>query len=510
MVPLYTRGEGEPSRLRSAALPAATLLLLFAACKMEAKTPSLQYSLSTATGGAAETDEDGDPLLPLKVQAHIQGALEMLCGTPHEPQFMVTEDWYDDGYNPNYPQYPADDMGSGELSDEELDAITASNELRFRKQLEAARAGEYESVRIPAHMIDLQAYYTEIHTDWLAEKAAVEAGEGDAEELEYLEGELAEGAFLGWYPTLRESAEMYRTQCMHCHGTEGGGDGTTAEFLNPRPRDYRHGTFKFTGMNAKARPRREDLYRILEQGVTGTAMPSFRRFSRAEIWGLVDYVRLLSVRGEVERDLTLTYKNDFEGDGVLPISSVLASYEDVWEKWQTAPENYLAYDGEIPEATPELIARGREIYFDAQSGNCQSCHGDYGLGDGPAAYELNEDGSFKLDEDGQRISAYADDWGHPIIPRNITQGLIRGGKRPIDIYRRIYAGINGTPMPGIGESKDASGAPLLSDEDMWALVHFTRSLTERPEPLHHDDAGHGDEHAAGDHGADGDHDEEGH
>ncbi len=509
MVASYPRGAGSAPRLRSLALPTASLLALFAACHMEAKNPTLQFSLSTAVGGAAEVDEEGDPLLPPDVQAHIQGALEMLCGTPSAPQFMVTEDWYDDGFNPNYPQYPADDMGSGELSDEELEAIAASNELRFRLQLELAAEGRYDEVRIPSHMVDLQAYYDDLRADLAAERAAAEAGEGDPEELEFLEGELSEGAFVNWYPTLRESAEMYRQQCLHCHGVEGGGDGTTADFLNPRPRDYRHGTFKFTAMNAKARPRREDLYRILEQGVTGTAMPSFRRFSRAEVWGLVDYVRLLAVRGEVERDLAYTYRNDFEGDGVLPLSNVLAAYETVWDKWMSAPVNYLAFDGEIPAATPELIARGREIYFDAQSGNCQSCHGDYGLGDGPAAYELNEDGTFKLDENGDRISAYADDWGHPIYPRNIARGIIRGGKRPIDIYRRIYAGINGTPMPGIGESKNADGDPLLSDEDMWALVHFTRSLTERPEPIVHASPDHGGGHAD-DHGAAADTHEETH
>ena len=130
--------------------------------------------------------------------------------------------------------------------------------------------------------------------------------------------------------------------------------------------------------------------------------------------------------------------------------------------------------------------------MDASKGNCQSCHGASGLGDGPSAYVLEEDGSFRLDEKGARISAYKDDWGHVIFPRDLTRGIYRGGKRPIDIYRRIYAGINGTPMPGIGESKAADGSPLLSSDDMWAMVHYVRSMSARP-ISHHED-GHDESH----------------
>jgi mono/diheme cytochrome c family protein len=154
--------------------------------------------------------------------------------------------------------------------------------------------------------------------------------------------------------------------------------------------------------------------------------------------------------------------------------------------------------------TPELIARGRELFNDAKKGNCASCHGELGLGDGVAA--------FKLDDNGKKVSAYIDDWGHPILPRNLRQGLYRGGGRPIDIYRRIYAGINGGPMPAIGESKDAQGNLVVPPQDLWALVHFVRSLGERDESVAHHAGGaalHGhsaspapaDGEPASDHGA---------
>ncbi len=75
-------------------------------------------------------------------------------------------------------------------------------------------------------------------------------------------------------PSLRESAELYANKCLHCHGNEGGADGPTARFLDPLPRDYRRGIFKYTALKDKARPRRIDLYNTLAEGVYSTAMPN--------------------------------------------------------------------------------------------------------------------------------------------------------------------------------------------------------------------------------------------
>ena len=47
-----------------------------------------------------------------------------------------------------------------------------------------------------------------------------------------------------------------------------------------------------------------------------------------------------------------------------------------------------------------------------------------------------------------------------------------GGRRKIDIYRRIYSGINGTPMPGFYEKY------AEEPEKIWYLVHFITSITE--------------------------------
>ncbi|MBV8313662.1 MAG: cytochrome c, partial [Planctomycetaceae bacterium] len=49
---------------------------------------------------------------------------------------------------------------------------------------------------------------------------------------------------------------LYRRHCLHCHGVSGAGDGPTAEFLYPRPRDYRKGLFKFTSTPLGEKPTR--------------------------------------------------------------------------------------------------------------------------------------------------------------------------------------------------------------------------------------------------------------
>ena len=55
----------------------------------------------------------------------------------------------------------------------------------------------------------------------------------------------------------------------------------------------------------------------------------------------------------------------------------------------------------------------------------------------------------------------------------------------IDIYRRIKYGIAGGPMP--------EAAASLSNDDIWHLVHYVGSLSERPQ--HAKAADHGDAHA---------------
>lgn len=96
-------------------------------------------------------------------------------------------------------------------------------------------------------------------------------------------------------------AGLYREHCAHCHGITGDGAGPTASFLDPYPRDFRLGKFKFKMSPTGTPPSKEDLKRILVNGIPGTAMPSFRLLSDEELDSLTDYVIYLSSRGLTER-----------------------------------------------------------------------------------------------------------------------------------------------------------------------------------------------------------------
>ncbi|MEO2000739.1 MAG: cytochrome c, partial [Pirellulales bacterium] len=114
---------------------------------------------------------------------------------------------------------------------------------------------------------------------------------------------------------------LYREHCSHCHGVTGDGMGPTAAFLNPYPRDYRPGVFKFKSTERADKPTHSDLVMVLNNGLAGSSMPSFALLSDAKIDALAEYVKYLSIRGEVELSLMRAYfELDDEDEGVLPQS----------------------------------------------------------------------------------------------------------------------------------------------------------------------------------------------
>ncbi len=437
-------------------------------CEVKPSIPVLQHELNEAYIAATNEDLAADGV----ALDQLRGTLGMLFGSPANPGFFRTEEWIDDEYDPNF--------GDLELSDEQWGDLVDANTADFSVQLAHIEAGEYDKVVVPPEKLELRAKWQGVLDGWEEIRAQIETGDATQADLdayvaennvEEEDGETYDGyalsMFKEWYPTLAESAEMYRVNCFHCHGVSGGGNGTTAEWLEPSPRDYRRGWFKYTALGEKARPRRADLLNILRQGLYPTTMPNFARMTPAELNGLVDYVRLLAIRGETEVRLASEYDAD---EGGFALEKVQETYLDVWAEWDASADYVIAFEGEVPRATPETIARGESLFHDPLKANCVSCHGTTGRGDGPSAFEANEDGE---------LVPVKDDWGNEIAPRDLTRGLFRFGRRPIDIYRRIHAGINGTPMPSHAAMKDPNNPSerLMSDADLWSIVHYVQSLS---------------------------------
>jgi mono/diheme cytochrome c family protein len=65
------------------------------------------------------------------------------------------------------------------------------------------------------------------------------------------------------------------------------------------------------------------------------------------------------------------------------------------------------------------------------------------------------------------------------IPRNLREGIYRGGRRPIDIFWRVSAGIAGTPMPASGPAAEGAQG-TLTQQEIWQIVDYVQSLPYEP------------------------------
>jgi len=273
---------------------------------------------------------------------------------------------------------------------------------------------------------------------------------------------------------------LYRKHCVTCHGLGGTGAGPTAALLSPYPRDFRPGVFKFTSTAAGAKATADDLARTLRRGAPGTAMPSFGRLPVEEQEALVEYVRYLALRGEVELYL-LRLVVDEEEYLPLELDWVMEdAVEPLWSLWSEAPEYVVEPKPRASidsfEQWQAAVARGRELYLQ-DTARCVECHGPEGHGDGEQRPLYDDWNKPKLGMNETETSRLAALFSLPLQslpPRNFHEGAFRGGDRPLDLFWRIHVGIKGTPMPAGGPSPGVPGP--LGEEDIWHLVAYIRSL----------------------------------
>jgi mono/diheme cytochrome c family protein len=187
----------------------------------------------------------------------------------------------------------------------------------------------------------------------------------------------------------------YQRYCVSCHGDLGNGAGEVAEWITPKPRDFRQGTFKWRSTPSGSLPLVSDLEKTIRDGVHGTYMPTWYAIGHRNRLDVIAYIQ---------------------------------TFSDRWQKEKPADPIVIPPE---PPYTEESVKRGRALY---EKVSCAQCHGDHGLGDGPSAHELK------------------DDWGNPIVPYDLTQGHIKCGDTGTDIYRVFITGLNGTPMPSFTDS----------------------------------------------------------
>lgn len=247
---------------------------------------------------------------------------------------------------------------------------------------------------------------------------------------------------------LARGQAVYQERCVQCHGVSGDGAGPAAKYMYPKPRDYRRGLFKFISASYGHRPVREDLVRTVRQGIRGTSMPGFSLIHESDLQAVVDYVVMLSRRGELEEQLIDLAETEGTVEPELVQDDLVTT---VLRRWNDAEENEVLPLKSAPKFTMAHVERGKQAFL---TKGCSKCHGEDGRGQ-------------TLDNRGSDV------WGHPTRAADLTSGMLHGGTRPLDIYRRIYSGINGTPMP--------SFANALRDEPdtIWDLVAYVLSVSSR-------------------------------
>ncbi|HVH08760.1 MAG TPA: c-type cytochrome, partial [Gemmatimonadales bacterium] len=192
------------------------------------------------------------------------------------------------------------------------------------------------------------------------------------------------------------------------------------------PRNFTGAIYKIRTTASGQLPTDRDLARAIDEGLPGSAMPAWKgRLSDAERRDVLAYVKTFST---------------FFADTSQHVAA-------------------LSFSGEPGGTGANALKVGRQFY---DSIGCRKCHGDQGHGDGPSAPTLKDDAGF------------------PIYAADLHQAWrFRGGEATADIYRRLRTGLDGTPMPSFSDLIDQK---FLSDEQLWRLAQYVRSLSPATPP----------------------------
>jgi mono/diheme cytochrome c family protein len=244
-----------------------------------------------------------------------------------------------------------------------------------------------------------------------------------------------------------EGKNLFSINCSSCHGTSGQGNGPAATALNPKPRDFTSGYWRYGGGVAR-------IVQTISTGSPGTAMAPFPGIPLHDRFALAHFVRTFDVKQQQpDKPEDLAWLDQFGGGKKAPAGGGAT----------TAVAGGMAPGDTIPiaramalltEPAPPPIAAAAATAPDSSEGGllyarrCASCHGMAGeggvrtrmLGSAPYAYVTT-----------RPLGSMARDAG------GFQKFVIRG-----------IAGI----MPGNGD---------LTSEQLNALYSTTQSLRARQE-----------------------------
>lgn len=230
---------------------------------------------------------------------------------------------------------------------------------------------------------------------------------------------------------------LFVLHCAACHGLDGSGNGLASRHLFPAPRDLRWESNRLVSTKNGA-PTVDDTMAVLRRGIPGTSMPAYADLNNDEL-------RLLSEE---------SHRLHREGLRQRLIGALESQGEEVVESEVQKSVDLLTAPGEpilvppLGAPSPASVRRGQKVYVEQ---GCAKCHGEDGAGVGD--------------------QAWYDERGFPVRARDLVREPYKGGQDAASVYRRIVAGMPGSPHPS------SSG---LSPQQTVDLVQFCLSLSRGP------------------------------
>ncbi|CAH1387442.1 conserved hypothetical protein [Candidatus Nitrotoga sp. M5] len=218
---------------------------------------------------------------------------------------------------------------------------------------------------------------------------------------------------------------IYKEYCSQCHGATGKGDGPAASGLDPKPAIHANIPFDKLPM--------EYLYNVINHGG-----PAVGKSENMPYWNLT-----LGQQGvaDVIAYLQATFK------GVQGIAAAAVEVQSAAcvqpRKTVKAPAEFLAKTNPVPASIRATQAGMRLFLKTATPVKCAMCHGDKGDGKGVMGAALSPP------------------------PRNFTCNAMMKDIPDGQLFWVIKNGSLGTGMMSYSS---------LSDEQVWQLIHYIRSL----------------------------------
>jgi len=223
-------------------------------------------------------------------------------------------------------------------------------------------------------------------------------------------------------PTLERGKQIYAQKCSWCHGDSGKGDGLSAAFSSPRPRNFTKSHIKIRSTVFGKIPTDQDIFDMITKGLPGTTMPGWKHLAVSDRWSLVLYLKSLGRKFKRFKEKEKVHEPVFIPD--------------------------------LPPFTLESLASGKKLFLQT----CSGCHGVMGRSDGAS---------------NKKVVDIASD---SIWPRNLNKPwTFRRGYSRKQLFMTLRTGLSTTAMPRFSKR-------IFSDPQIWDIVNYVQTLSPPQKP----------------------------